>query len=336
VTSTARRFEMFVPGEKVLVACSGGPDSICLLHALHGLRRLLRVRLAVFHFDHKLREDSAADGVYVAGQAERLGLRFVLREAADAPRAGQSVEAWARLARYAALTAAATEVEAQCAAVGHTLDDQAETVMLGLVRGGGLEAVAGMPPVASLPPLGFPAARPLIDTTRAEVEAFCRALRLRPRQDPTNKDTRFLRNRIRHQVLPLVEERLERDLKGTLARTAENVRGDVDYLESLASEAAAELVEVLDEELRVNALGVAALPPPIAARVMRQAVRLARAIWGEWGADVGAIHIAGLIELAEGRPGKRIDLPGDLAAERKREYVRLSRSSPGRRKKEER
>ncbi|MGH3117155.1 MAG: tRNA lysidine(34) synthetase TilS [Gaiellales bacterium] len=336
VTATARRFEMFVPGDSVIVACSGGPDSICLLHALHRLRRLLRVRLAVFHFDHKLRKGSADDARYVAGQAERLRIPFVLREAVDAPRSGQSVEAWARLARYAALTAAASEVEAQRAAVGHTLDDQAETVLLGLVRGGGLEAVGGMPPVATLPPLGFPASRPLIETSRAEVQAFCRSLRLRPRIDPTNRDTRFLRNRIRHQVLPLLEKLLDRDLRGTLARTAENARGDVDYMEGLASEAAARLVEVRDEELRLDAPGLDALPPPIAARVVRQAIRLASAVWGEWGADSGAAHIGAVLELAGGRPGRRVDLPGDLMAERKRGYVRLSRSSPRRRKKGER
>jgi tRNA(Ile)-lysidine synthase len=336
VTATARRFEMFDPGETVLVACSGGPDSICLLHSLHRLRRLFRIRLAVFHFDHKLRSDSAEDAAYVARQAERLGLPFVLREAVDSPRSGQSVEAWARLARYAALTSAATEVDAQRAALGHTLDDQAETVLLGLVRGGGLEAVAGMPPVASLPPLGFPAARPLIETTRKEVQAFCGSLRLRPRQDATNRDPRFLRNRVRHKVLPLLEEELDRDLRATLARTAENVRGDVELLESLASDQAAKLVEVRDEELRIATDGLTPLPTPIAARVIRQAIRLAGAVWGEWGADMGAAHITGVLELARGRPGKRLDLPGDLVAERKREYVRLSRSSPGRRKRGER
>ena len=242
------------------------------------------------------------------------------------------MEAWARLARYAALTAAATELDAHRAALGHTLDDQAETVLLGLVRGGGFEAVGGMPAVTSLPPLAFPAVRPLIETSRAEVRAFCGALRLRPREDPTNRDTRFLRNRIRHQVLPYLEKRLGRDLRSTLARTAENVRGDVDFLEGLASDAAAELVEVRDEELRIAAAGLAELPEPIAARVARQAIRLAGAVWGDWGADVGAAHIGGVLDLARGRPGKRTDLPGDLMAERRREYVRLSRSSPGRKR----
>ncbi|MGH2709783.1 MAG: ATP-binding protein, partial [Actinomycetota bacterium] len=213
---------------------------------------------------------------------------------------------------------------------------QAETVLLGLVRGGGLEVLAGMPPVASLPPLGLPAARPLIETTRQEIEAFCRSLRLRPREDATNRDPRFLRNRIRHKVLPQLEKVLDRDLRSTLARTAENVRGDVDFLEGLASDAAAKVVEVRDVEIRLSAEGLDALPTPIAARVVRQAVRLAAAVWGDWGDDVTAAHISAMLDLARGRPGKKLDLPGDLRAERNREYVRVSRSSPGRRTKGER
>jgi hypothetical protein len=131
-------------------------------------------------------------------------------------------------------------------------------------------------------------------------------------------------------MLPLLERELDRDLRGTLARTAENVRGDAEYLEGLASQAAATLVEVRDEEIRIAASGLAGLPTSIGARVVRQAVRLAGAVWGEWGADVGAAHISGVLELAEGRTGRRVDLPGDLLAERRKEYVRLSRSSPGR------
>jgi tRNA(Ile)-lysidine synthase len=322
---------MFPPGETVLVACSGGPDSLCLLHALDRLRRLFRIRLEVFHFDHRLRPGSERDAEYVARQAERLGLPFVLRTAADAPATGQSVEAWARLARYGALTQAGADVGADRAALGHTLDDQAETVLMGLIRGGGLESVAGMPPVASLPPLGLPAARPLIETSRRETTAFCRALRLRPRHDPTNRDPRFLRNRIRLEVLPMIEERLDRSLGATLARTAEHVRGDAEYLEAVASEAARRVTDVGDDEVLLDAAALAALARPIAARVTRHALRLAAAMGGEWDPEAGASHIDGVLHLAAGRPGRRLDLPGDLVAERVREYVRISRPSPGRR-----
>lgn len=326
VTATARTRGMFEAGATVVVAVSGGADSLCLLHALHRLRRLLRIRLAVFHFDHALHRASGAHAAYVRRQAARLRLPVVVRRAAGRPGPGESVEAWARLARYASLSEAAVELGAHRAALGHTMDDQAQTVLLGLVRGGGLEAVAGMEPVASIPPLGLTAVRPLLEVTREETEAFCRSLRLRPREDPTNRSRRFLRNRVRLDVLPLLERRLDRNLRATLARTAEHVRADAALLEALASEAARTVVTVGEGEVRLDADGLAALPSPLGARVARDALRVAGAMGGEWEADVGAAHVRAVLDLAAGRPGRRVDLPGRLLARRERRYVRLTRS----------
>ena len=324
VTATTRRHEMFARGETVLVACSGGPDSVCLLHALHRLRRLLRIRLAVFHFDHRLRDGSADDAAYVERQAGRLGLPFALREATDQPGRGESVEAWARYARYAALTEAAADTGATRAAVGHTLDDQAETVLLGLVRGGGVEAVAGMPAVGTAPPLGFPIVRPLLEVTRDEVLGFCRALRLRPREDPSNLDRRFLRNRLRHEVLPVLEASLDRNVKATVARIAENVRADVGYLDAVASRVARAVTTVGEGEVLLDAARLSALPEPIGLRVVRDAVRVAAAAATPQEADAASTHLRAVVDLARGRSGRRVDLPGGLLAARTREYVRVS------------
>jgi tRNA(Ile)-lysidine synthase len=328
ITVTARKHGMFEPGQTVLVACSGGPDSTCLLHALHALRRLLRIGLVAFHFDHGLRPDSAGDADYVRRQADRLGVPVALREAVDRPRKGQSVEAWSRMARYAALTQAAADTRANVASLGHTADDQAETVLLGLFRGGGLDSLAGMPPVGTIPPLGFPAVRPLLEVSRSETVAFCRALRLRPLQDPMNRDPRFLRNRIRHEVLPFLEQGLDRGVKATLARTAEVIRADADLLDSWADEVAHGIVMVDESEFRLVAEALEELPEPIAARVVRRALRLAAAAGGEWESDVSASHIRSVVDLARGRPGRAVDLPGALKATREREYVRVSRASP--------
>jgi tRNA(Ile)-lysidine synthase len=328
IRAAAMEHDLFGPGGLVLVACSGGPDSTCLLHALARLHRLFRIRLAVFHFDHRLRKGSEEDGRYVRRQAERLGLPFELREAADAPARGQSPEAWARLARYAALTQVATDLGADRAALGHTLDDQAETVLLGLVRGGGLEAVAGMAPASGVPPLGLTAVRPLLETPREEIEAFCRTLRLRPRRDPTNEERRFLRNRIRKEILPLLERHLDRGVKAALARTAANVRLDAAYLDGLASDAAATAVAVEDDAVRVDVSALGGVPGPVASRVILQAIRLAAALQGGWVPDPGAVHVRGVIDLTTGRPGRRLDLPGGLLAVRAREYVRIARASP--------
>src|SRR5437870_2761032 len=209
VTATVRRHEMFLPGETVLVACSGGPDSLCLLYSLHHLRRLFKIDLEVFHIDHLLRSDSGSDAVYVKRQAAKLGLPFHLRTVDrpwPKPEKGESVEAWARAVRLFYGLDVRREVGAERIAEGHTLDDQAETLLIALVRGGGLEALGGIAPI-----LG-PEVQPLIDVRHDDVEAFCRALRLRPRRDPTNRDTKLLRNAVRLKVIPAIEGASGRDV----------------------------------------------------------------------------------------------------------------------------
>ena len=129
VTRTAREHEMFAKGDTVLVSVSGGPDSVCLLYSLWHLRRLFAIRLEVFHFDHRLRADSAKDAGYVGRLAERLKLPFHLRSTDDGPRKGESVEAWATVERTNATNEVRMAVGAEVIAEGHTLDDQAETVL---------------------------------------------------------------------------------------------------------------------------------------------------------------------------------------------------------------
>ncbi len=315
VTRTAREHEMFLPGEAVLVAVSGGPDSTCLLHALAELRRLLRIDLAAFHFDHRLRSGSQADAEYVRRSAERLSIPFVLRVAETTPEPGESVEDWGHRARMGALALAMREVGASCGALGHTQDDQAETVIIALVRGGGLEAVSGIHPVQG------PFVRPLLDVSRAEVEAFCRAKHLRPRLDPTNRDTRLLRNAVRLKVLPSLERALGRDVRPILARTAGLLRRDAEELERRATEAVIELVEEEPDGVRLPATAVLTLPAAIASRVARSAVY-------RCGAVPTVDDVDAIIDLAAGRPGRRRDLTGGLLAARDSEYVSLSRTSP--------
>ncbi len=218
VTRTAREHEMVAAGDTVLVACSGGPDSTCLLYALHHLRRLLEIELAVFHFDHRLRPGSPKDGEYVRRLAERLELPFHLRIAEDAPSKGESVESWARTVRSLAGERVADAIGARRLAEGHTLDDQAETVLMALLRGADLHGLVGIRPV-----LGAQV-QPLLDVTREEVEAFCRSLGLRPRLDPTNRDTRRLRNALRLRGIPALERATGREIRRPIARSADLLR----------------------------------------------------------------------------------------------------------------
>jgi tRNA(Ile)-lysidine synthase len=306
---------MFDPGSRVLVAVSGGPDSVCLLHTLVRLRRLLRIDPVCFHFDHALRKGSETDAAYVRRQANRLAVPFFLRRATSAPARGESIEAWARTVRYEALTNLLEELGGGMAALGHTADDQAETVLLALLRGGGLQAISGMKPVAGA------LVRPLLETTREETEAFCRSLLLRPRLDPMNEDPAFMRVGIRTRVIPQLEQALGRNLRSTLVRTAVLLRQDAEFLDQLAAAAHSEVVAERGRGgtlLRADRLP--ALATPIAGRIVRRVLL-----------DLGAVpeagHIEAVIGLAKARPGRSLTLPGGLLARRDREYVRVSRPS---------
>jgi tRNA(Ile)-lysidine synthase len=331
VTKTAREHEMFVSGDLVLVSCSGGPDSVCLLYSLWHLRRLFKIRLAVFHFDHKLRPDSVKDAAYVRDVAERLKLPFHLRTAEGGPKKGMSVEAWGTVARMNAANEVRKTIGSRVIAEGHTLDDQAESILLNLIRGGGLDAITGLWPMAgdaSGPHLRQ--VQPLIDIERTEVEAFCRALHLRPRRDPSNRETQYLRNALRLEGIPALEKITGRQIKRAIARSGDLLRADREELHLQAIRAMSEFLPGGDSSLsfpmELDAAALRSLPDPIASRALRLAVYHVAS--SDWPAPWTKEAIESILDLAKGRPGRRRDLPQGLKAVREKEYVRVSRSSP--------
>jgi tRNA(Ile)-lysidine synthase len=220
-------------GDGVAVAVSGGADSLALLHALRALSGPRRWRLAVATVDHGLRPGSAADAAFVADHAKALGLpaRVLTLSAADL-KAHQAAgpEGAARAARYAALWPAADALGCRWLATGHTLDDQAETVLLQLLRGTGPDGLAAMP-VRSGRLL-----RPLLAVRRSETRACCAATGLAWRDDPTNATDGPLRNRVRHHLLPLLEQ-LRPGAAQTLARTATLAADDRTWLDPMVAKA---------------------------------------------------------------------------------------------------
>lgn len=322
ITATVRRHDMLHPGETVLVCVSGGPDSVCLLEGLVRLRRLFRIRLEVFHFDHGLRHGSAADATYVRRLADRHRLPMHLRAAGDAPAHGESVEAWATARRGAAALDVARAIGALVVAEGHTLDDQAETVLVNLLRGAGLDGLAGIWPGDGRRDRTA-IVQPLLDVARPEVEAFCRSLGLRPRRDPMNEDRRLLRAAIRHDAIPMLERITGREVRETLARTASVLHEDRLELLRQAADHEATIVEHAGSEVRFRAADLAALPRPLAARIVRIALWQLAAVDDEvapWTRD----SVDAVLDLAAGVPGRRRDLPGRRAARRDRVYVRVA------------
>ena len=245
----------------VLVACSGGADSVALAAATAFEAPKLGLPAGLVTVDHRLQAGSAGRAAAVAELGRRLGLDPVLVCPAGVGTAG-GPEAAARTARYAALDAARGD---RAVLLGHTLDDQAETVLLGLGRGSGPRSVAGMRPVDG------PWLRPLLGVRREQTRAACAAAALPVWDDPHNADPRFTRARLRAEVLPLLEDVLAGGAAVALARTAELLRADLDALDELAAATGAAVVR----DGTVDAVALAAHPPAVRTRVLRDWLRAA-------------------------------------------------------------
>jgi tRNA(Ile)-lysidine synthase len=263
VRAYVRRHRMLAGGDVVLVAVSGGADSIALLHVLHALAPADRLRLHVAHVDHGLRPESGADAAFVRTVGERLGIPVdVLPVTVPA---GGSLEARAREVRYAALEAAADRLGATRIALGHTADDQAETVLMRLLEGAGVRGVAGIPPVRGR------IIRPLLGVRRGALRAELERAGLAWVEDPTNRDPKFFRNRVRHEILPLLEDAVAGDVADRLRRVAAAARDAVEALDQVAAGELARLARREDAAIVLPLAALRALPPSVAAEVLRRA-----------------------------------------------------------------
>jgi tRNA(Ile)-lysidine synthase len=287
-------------GALVLAACSGGPDSLALAAGLAFVAPRAGLRAGGVTVDHGLQDGSGSRAAAVASVLAGLGLDPVRSVAVTVGEDG-GPEAAARAARYDALSAACAETGAAAVLLGHTLDDQAETVLLGLARGSGSRSLAGMPPCRGV------FRRPLLGLRRPVTAAACAALGLDPWTDPHNADRRFARVRVRLDALPALEAALGPGVAEALARTADQLRADAEVLENISSERARG-----DSPLSASAL--AGMPGAVRSRVLRSAAVAA-------GCPAGALtagHVARLEELVTGWRGQRwIDLPGGVRASRR-------------------
>jgi len=304
----------------VLVGCSGGADSVALAAAVAFEAPRLGVQAGLVTVDHGLQPGSAERAAAVTEIGRRLRLDPVLAGTVQVGARG-GPEAAARTARYGALRAAAQAAGAGYVLLGHTLDDQAETVLLGLGRGSGPRSVAGMRPVDP------PWLRPLLGVRRATTAAACAAEGLPVWDDPHNADPRFTRARLRTEVLPLLEEVLRGGVAEALARTAELLRSDLDALDSDADRLLTELTAAgaADQAGGVtcrtlDASGLAAQPPALRGRVVRGWLH-----GGGIGAPTSA-HLTAIDALVTGWRGQGpVALPGGFAVSRRHGRLHLDR-----------
>ena len=239
--------KMIENDETVVVAVSGGVDSLALLYGLHALRSQLNCRLHVAHLNHCLRSDADADADFVRQHAAHLELPCTIQRVEVPLLIKQwklSVEAGARRARYQFYEDLCTQIGATKVALGHHQDDTAETVLMNLIRGTGSTGLKGIAPVRDLrffgaackPKLAVKTIRPLSSFTRQQIEVFLTSKGLVPRHDSTNADTHYFRNRIRHELIPTLESDYNPNIKVGLSRTAEVLGAESEYLDTVARE----------------------------------------------------------------------------------------------------
>jgi tRNA(Ile)-lysidine synthase len=325
VAAAVRRHDLWKSGACVLVAVSGGSDSLCLVGTLLALRARGAAcapgEVVVAHLDHRLRgAEGREDATWVETFAREQGLRFVgdsVDVAAIAKQERRSLEDAARAARYAFLRRVAVEAGAERICVGHTRDDQAETVLLHLLHGAGLGGLAGMAPLTDN------IARPLLDLTHEDTLAYCVARGWQPREDCSNDDHRFLRNRVRQELLPVLEG-YNPNLRKTLARNAELIGADERYLDELTTTLYMEgPVERGDETMRLPLDWLREQPLALRRRLMRLVV--AELTGDEVGLE--ARHVSPLEALLDGgRTGKSLDFPGGLRAMLDYDALTITRS----------
>jgi tRNA(Ile)-lysidine synthase len=288
-------------GDLVLAACSGGADSLALAAALAFVAPRAGLRAGAVTVDHGLQHGSAERAAALVPLLGELGLDPVRAVTVTVDGAG-GPEAAARSARYAALEKAAADLGAAAVLLGHTLDDQAETVLLGLARGSGPRSLAGMPPARGV------FRRPLLGVRRSVTAAACAAQRLVPWDDPHNADRRFARVRVRLDALPALEAALGPGVTEALARTADQLREDAEVLETIAA------AERALDGTAIATASLAELPAAVRARVLRSAAVAA-------GCPAGALtaaHVSRIEELVTAWHGQRwIDLPGGVRAARR-------------------
>ncbi|HID55672.1 TPA: tRNA lysidine(34) synthetase TilS [Candidatus Poribacteria bacterium] len=306
VKGTISDYGMISAGDKVLIAVSGGPDSMALLRSLDLLKEELDITLHIAHLDHRFRgEESAEDARFVAETAHRLEIPITIEEI-DVPKfieeRGLSEEEGARRVRYEFLNRTADAVRASKIALGHTADDQAETVLMRLIRGSGTRGLSGIPPVRSGRFI-----RPLIRIGRKEIEEFLLELGQDYRIDSTNLKPIYIRNRIRLELVPLLA-RYNPNISSVLARTGEILAAEDELLSQIADD---ELTERLSERgqgyVRFSIVGFEGLHVALRRRIVRRAIEMAKG--NLLGIDLS--HISSVLQMISGeKPNAEVDLPG--------------------------
>jgi len=308
VLRTIEENKMFNKGDKVIVAVSGGPDSICLLHMLYVLQNRLGITLYAAHVNHCLRgEEGDKDEEYVKKFCESLSVEFKslkINVNYIAKEKRISCESAGREARYKFFEELKKELKAEKIAIAHNANDQAETVLMRIMRGAGMQGLTGIRPVRD-----NIFVRPLIRTTRDEIEKYCDNNNLHPRIDKTNLETIYSRNKIRLELIPYIQNNFNRDIITVLNRLSDIIKIDNDYLNYISQEKFKKYCEIKAQKVIIFK-GAFLEDKAVLVRIIRMSLET---VAGDL-KDIERIHIFNIIDIQKCSTGKEIMLPHNLLA----------------------
>jgi len=321
VLDTIREHDMVVPGHSVLIGVSGGPDSMALVQVLTSLKKDLDIRIGLAHLNHMLRGSHAlADETFVRKFAREHNLDLVVETKNVAELAKNQrlcVEEAGRNARYNFFTRVAGEKGFHRIALGHHRDDNIEQVLMNLVRGTGPLGLRGIPPVRQEQFI-----RPLIRMPRADILAFLDEINQGYRVDESNEDTSYLRNRIRHCLIPFLEKKFNPDIKAGLARMSGIIELEDNFLDRMAQTALDKATTKREKkQIELSIPAINKLDPALGARVIRAALLSVKQDLRR----ISNTHIRDILSFADkkGESGKSLDLPGQIRVYRQRDILRI-------------
>jgi tRNA(Ile)-lysidine synthase len=316
VQSTVVRYHLLQPHDRVVVAVSGGPDSIALLFSLFLLRDSFSLKLFFIHINHLIRgEEARKDADFTAGFARKLGIpgRILNSDVALLAREKKlSLEQAGRYARYALLRRHAHQLCATRVATGHNIDDQAETILMNLLRGAGSRGLRGIHPC-----VGGLIIRPLLEVSRDEIMAFLSHHKLEYRTDTSNFLDRHLRNRIRNNLMPMLVREYNPHMRETLWTTCQMLKDDDDILQKISGRLFKRLSDCGRDSVMLDISSISSLPMALQRRVLRIAVESLKGNLD----DISFNHIERLRESMTKRVGSTVNLPGAMSGERKYQHL---------------
>ncbi len=309
VRSTIDKYQMIVPFEKIVVGISGGPDSVCLLHILYRLKDELKIELIGAHFDHGLRPgEDEKETEFVRSLVESLGIPFEYGNAEkDIRKEKGSLEEKARIERYRFLENIREKYNAQKIALGHNMNDQAETIIMRLLRGSGITGLRGIPPIRDK------IIRPIIDLTREEIIYYLNTEGLKYVTDSSNMDITFLRNKIRHILIPELK-RYQPNIVRILAKTAEIILLEDEFLELQTEKWIKENVFFIEGAAIIPISRLKEIHIALRQRVIRNIIRKKIG----YTKKISFEHISNILELIEkGSPNSEIHLPYNIVMKKR-------------------